>query len=217
MIREFERRPPHLVGEPAESSSATSHKGQEACSSGRTSPVHVMPEFTPQQVPSFPELLDLSTTQLQQLIQSEDRLDEFINRLPPMQRLNNTVDDMITKNEELAKENLSKHPQLQKLDHSIRKKLDALSVVRNSYESLTQEYQRLSGKYAPGSIKESLRLAVLRADEESERIAEQFLGGKMSVDQFVSKYLKKRTLSQTRKTKEEKLGSQLSELQRAGY
>jgi hypothetical protein len=63
-----------------------------------------MPEFTPQQVPSFPELLDLSTTQLQQLIQSEDRLDEFINRLPPMQRLNNTVDDMITKNEELASE-----------------------------------------------------------------------------------------------------------------
>jgi hypothetical protein len=55
----------------------------------------------------------------------------------------------------VAEENLSKHPQLQKLDHSIRKKLDALSVVRNSYESLTQEYQRLSGKYAPGSIKVS--------------------------------------------------------------
>ncbi|GFG31128.1 hypothetical protein Cfor_04387, partial [Coptotermes formosanus] len=65
------------------------------------------------------------------------------------------------------------------------------SVLTNSYESLNQEYQQLSGNYAPGSIKESVRLAVLCTDGESERIAEQFLGGKMSVDQFVSKYLKK--------------------------
>lgn len=217
VIREFERRPPHLVGEPADGSSATSHKGQEACSNGRTSPVYMMPVVPPQQVTSFPELLDLSTTQLQQLLQSKDRLDEFVDRLPPMQRQNNAVEYMITKNEELAKENLSKKPQLEKLGHNVQEKLDALSVLRNSYESLNQEYQRLSGKYAPGSIKESLRLAVLHTDEESERIAEQFLGGKMSVEQFVSKYLKKRALSQTRKTKEEKLGSQLSELQRAGY
>lgn len=78
--------------------------GQEASADGRTSPVYMMPAFAPQQVVSFPELLDLSTTQLQQLIQSEDRLDEFISRLPPMQRLNSTVDDMITKNEDLASE-----------------------------------------------------------------------------------------------------------------
>jgi hypothetical protein len=38
-------------------------------------------------------------------------------------------------------------------------------------------------------------LAVLCTDGESERIAEQFLGGKMSVDQFVSKYLKKHMVS----------------------
>jgi len=38
-------------------------------------------------------------------------------------------------------------------------------------------------------------LAVLHTDEESERIAEQFLGGEMSVEQFVSKYLEKRTVS----------------------
>jgi hypothetical protein len=63
-----------------------------------------MQVFAPQQVPSFPELLDLSTTQLQQLIHSKDRLDEFIDRFPPTHRLNNMVDDMITKNEELASE-----------------------------------------------------------------------------------------------------------------
>lgn len=38
-------------------------------------------------------------------------------------------------------------------------------------------------------------MAVLHTDEESERIAEQFLGGKMSVEEFVSKYLQKRAVS----------------------
>jgi hypothetical protein len=56
----------------------------------------------------------------------------------------------------VAEENLSKEPQLAKLGHSIQEKLDVLAVLRNSYESLNQEYQRLSGKYAPSSIKVSL-------------------------------------------------------------
>jgi len=58
----------------------------------------------------------------------------------------------------VSEENLSKKPQLEKLGHNIQKKWDALTVLRNSYESLNQEYQRLSGKYAPGSIKVSLLL-----------------------------------------------------------
>jgi hypothetical protein len=58
----------------------------------------------------------------------------------------------------VSEENLSKKPQLEKLGHNIQEKLDALTVLRNSYESLNQEYQRLSGKYAPGSIKVSLLL-----------------------------------------------------------
>jgi hypothetical protein len=53
----------------------------------------------------------------------------------------------------VSEENLSKKPQLEKLGHNIQEKLDALTALRNSYESLNQEYQRLSGKYAPGSIK----------------------------------------------------------------
>jgi hypothetical protein len=62
----------------------------------------------------------------------------------------------------VSEENLSKKPQLEKLGHNVQEKLDALTVLRNSYESLNQEYQRLSGKYAPGSIKVSLLLNLTR-------------------------------------------------------
>jgi hypothetical protein len=62
------------------------------------------PAYPQQQAHSFPELLDLSTTELEHLSQSKDRLDEFIDKLPPMQKLNKAVENMITKNEELASE-----------------------------------------------------------------------------------------------------------------
>lgn len=62
----------------------------------------MIPTFPQQQVLPFPELLDLSTAELEQLSQNEDRLDDFIDKLPSMQKLNSAVEDMITMNEELA-------------------------------------------------------------------------------------------------------------------
>jgi hypothetical protein len=56
---------------------------------------------------------------------------------------------------QIAEGNLSKQPQLEELGNSVREKLDALGVLKSSYESLSQEYQRLSDRYAPGSIKVS--------------------------------------------------------------
>lgn len=216
IIREFELRPPPLVADVTVGTS-TQQRVQEVCTNGRASPAYTMPVYPQQRVLQFSELMDLTNAELEQLNQNEDLIDEFLDKLPPVQKLYKTVDDFITKNEELAKENLSKQPQLEKLQYSVRDKLETVATLKNSYENLSQEYQRLSDKYAPSNIKESLRLAALRSDEESERIAERFLGGKINVEQFVNRYVQNRTLSQMRKTKEEKLGSQLNELQRAGY
>jgi hypothetical protein len=63
-----------------------------------------MPAFSQPRALSFPELLDLSTAELEHLNQSRDRLDDFLDKLPVMQILNNDVEDMITSNDELASE-----------------------------------------------------------------------------------------------------------------
>jgi hypothetical protein len=63
-----------------------------------------MPAFSQPRALSFPELLDLSTAELEHLSQNRDRLDDFIDKLPLVQKLNNNVEDMITSNEELASE-----------------------------------------------------------------------------------------------------------------
>jgi hypothetical protein len=63
-----------------------------------------MPAFAQPRALSFPELLDFSTAELEHLSQSRDRLDDFIDKLPPVQKLNSDVEDMITSIEELASE-----------------------------------------------------------------------------------------------------------------
>lgn len=66
-------------------------------------------------------------------------------------------------------------------------------------------------------FQEKLRVAAEEAESESEKIAENFLSGNLDVDNFLQLYLKKRTLCQTRKTKEEKFSQQLNSLAKAGF
>jgi hypothetical protein len=54
--------------------------------------------------PVFPGLLDLSTAELELLGQSKDMLDEFVDKLPAVQKLNKDVENVISSNEELASE-----------------------------------------------------------------------------------------------------------------
>jgi hypothetical protein len=64
----------------------------------------------------FPGLLDLSTAQLELLGRSEDRLDEFVDKLPAVQKLNQDVENVISSNGELASEcTLNRSPLLSEL------------------------------------------------------------------------------------------------------
>lgn len=60
-------------------------------------------------------------------------------------------------------------------------------------------------------------MAAVAAEKDSEKIADSFLNGDIDVDKFLSRYLKTRTLCQTRKTKEERFSQQLNNLEKAGF
>ncbi|GLV39254.1 Vacuolar protein sorting 37A [Carabus blaptoides fortunei] len=165
----------------------------------------------------FPELNTLSLDELKLLNDNVDKQDEFLENLPPIREMNKTLDDLLTQIEELADTNLAKKNKLVQLHAERTPRIETLTKLLNSNEMLSLNYQLLSDRYKPSNIKESLRGAAARADEQSESIAERFLSGELDVDHFVSSYIKSRTLSHTRKTKEEKLAHQLSELERAGF
>lgn len=66
-------------------------------------------------------------------------------------------------------------------------------------------------------MQDQLQQVAEKSNIESEKVADAFLNGEIDVDKFVSSYIQIRTLSQTRKTKEEKLSQQLHNLEKAGF
>ncbi|GLH14247.1 Uncharacterized protein GBIM_18624 [Gryllus bimaculatus] len=164
------------------------------------------------------DLAKLTLEELKKLDENVDRQDEFLlQHHPDSQKVDMSLENMLMNNEEVAKENLSKEPRLQHLKTVVKKKLDVVASLKAQYESHSNEYQKQSEKYAPDNIRDNLRIATVCTDEESERVADEFLNKQLDVETFVTSYMEKRTSFYSRKTREEKLSRQLQELERAGY
>lgn len=195
---------------------------------------------------AFPKLNTLTLEELQELNESEILQEEFIEELPQIKEMNKTVDDLISQVEELAESNLSKQEKLEELKKGVDDRLEEVTKLAFETERLNLTYQTLSANYSPRNIKvlfydkstnnmnhtfyvvinksrfflffqALLTSAAQEAETNSEKVAQSFLNGEMDVDKFVNIYLQVRTLSQTRKTKEEKLTQQLHYLERAGF
>ncbi|KAK7788283.1 hypothetical protein R5R35_013900 [Gryllus longicercus] len=217
IIREFQLRPPQLCTDIG--AGASSSQQNDVNSDGRSSPLYgVMYQTSLLSSNSFPDLAKLTLEELKKLDENVDRQDEFLlQHHPDSQKVDMSLENMLMNNEEVAKENLSKEPRLQHLITVVKKKLDVVASLKAQYESHSSEYQKQSEKYAPDNIRDNLRIATVCTDEESERVADEFLNKQLDVETFVTSYMEKRTSFYSRKTREEKLSRQLQELERAGY
>lgn len=240
IVREFELRPPPLISDEtspprsqkvdmtnsispvsfgfvSSSSPPTSTRGFGLATSNHVQSQPIISTSAQPVSVAFPELNSLTVADLELLNTNVDRLDEFVDTLPVMKEINRNLEDCMTGVEELAKENLSKESRLQELKKIIQEKSEIVAQLRSRHEALSLEYQKLAEKYSPQSIRECLKDAVMKSDEESERIAEQFLNKEMDLDEFLVAYIQRRMASHSRRTKEEKLSHQLQELERAGF
>ncbi|XP_050429020.1 vacuolar protein sorting-associated protein 37A [Adelges cooleyi] len=165
----------------------------------------------------FFSLTNLTSSELLRLKNNVDCLDEFISDLPSIEESNKTIENTITKVMDLANSNIAKEKSITNLKTDISNQLEKIVSSQNTYAELSSKYAKLSEKYLPQSIANNLKEAALKCDEESEKIAEQFLEGELDIDMFLQVYLKTRTLSYTRKAKEERLSYQLKQLKDAGF
>ncbi|GJQ70224.1 putative modifier of rudimentary (Mod(r)) protein [Trypoxylus dichotomus] len=166
---------------------------------------------------AFPELNSYALDELVFLSENEERREEFIDNLQQVRDMNKMLDDMISHIEELADLNLNKEQQLEELQKDIDLRIQEVTKLAFENERLNITYQNLSDKYSPENIKDQLKLAAEKSEAESEEIADAFLKGEIDVDKFVNVYIQSRTLTQMRKTKEEKLSQQLQSLKKAGF
>ncbi|CAH1994977.1 unnamed protein product [Acanthoscelides obtectus] len=247
IIREFQRDPPPLASSISFTTTSTSiNNGEVHQSSPLTYPLFTspnpvftsahsrvsIPSYDPsftylaqhaqqssytQKTYAFPELSHMCIEELKFLNENVDRQNEFIDELPLIREQNKAMDNLAVQIEEMAASNLSKKGVLEQLRKDVDQKVDEVTELVLENEQLLASYQSLSDKYAPRNIQEELRKAARKMEGESEKVAENFLNGSIDVDNFVSNFIRTRMISQARKTKEEKLGQQLDQLERAGF
>ncbi|KAK7067925.1 Vacuolar protein sorting-associated protein 37A [Halocaridina rubra] len=181
------------------------------------SPHSYIPVAHTSQVGVLPEVASLSREDLEDLLACEDKLTEFVSGLPPLTAIKNQCDQLVVQNEALAKATLERSVDYELARDATIQKVEELTALRASFDDLTLRQQQTSEKLAPSSIQESLLIFAVQSEEESEEIADDFLQKQIDVDSFLGKYMEKRIETHLRKFKGEKLGSQLRELQKAGF
>lgn len=226
IIREFEKYPPPLWSTDQQPIPATQHHNSPAASHlshqhhrpHHSQQHHATTSFVQSPVQSnIPELSNLTTEDLQKLNDDPDYLNDFVEEMNIVQKLNDELDRIIVDVETIARENIAQESKLEHLRANISAKLTEFVMHGDKYEALNQRYQKKSEEFAPQHIKELLQIAASTADGICETHVEQFLNRSIDVQTFLDRYLQAKKLSALRKAKEERLTHQLNELERATY
>uniref|UniRef100_A0A8C7GW37 VPS37A subunit of ESCRT-I n=1 Tax=Oncorhynchus kisutch TaxID=8019 RepID=A0A8C7GW37_ONCKI len=126
---------------------------------------------------TFPELSEMSVSQLKDMSEQEDVLLELFVCLPQLKQVTTDKEELVNSIVDMASESPYTLVVVAKLDWSCS--LSALQA--------------------------RLKVAAHQAEEESEETAESFLEGKTDIDDFLANFMEKRTLCHSRRAKEEKL------------
>uniref|UniRef100_UPI00398F58CF vacuolar protein sorting-associated protein 37A n=1 Tax=Pristiophorus japonicus TaxID=55135 RepID=UPI00398F58CF len=153
----------------------------------------------------FSELHELGISQLTDLNDNEDLLLGHFISLPQLKQICTDKDDLVNYIEELAKKNLQLEPQLEAERQELLDKYDQLTRLKSTFEKKLQRQHELSESCSLSALQARLKVAAHQAEEESDVIAEEFLEGKIEIDDFLSSFMEKRTLCHCRRAKEEKL------------
>ncbi|KAL4687884.1 hypothetical protein H8957_004822 [Semnopithecus entellus] len=154
---------------------------------------------------AFPELSELSVTQLTDMNEQEEVLLEQFLTLPQLKQIITDKDDLVKSIEELARKNLLLEPSLEAKRQTVLDKYELLTQMKSAFEKKMQRQHELSESCSASALQARLKVAAHEAEEESDNIAEDFLEGKMEIDDFLSSFMEKRTICHCRRAKEEKL------------
>ncbi|XP_051972625.1 vacuolar protein sorting-associated protein 37B-like [Xyrauchen texanus] len=151
------------------------------------------------------KLSSYSLTQLNELLEDEEKLNTIINETEEIKGLQQNKEMTLASNRLLAKQNLQHQP---RLDHQKNELTKHYRCLQERFEACQLRMSNLDHK--SGNIPLDTLLALLQAEgakieEETENMAESFLDGAASLDTFIDEYQSKRKLAHLRRVKIEKL------------
>ncbi|CAH0516444.1 unnamed protein product [Peronospora belbahrii] len=150
---------------------------------------------------TFPELEELSLSQLEMLSSDKRALKQFVKELSSVKEFTQLRDEVLHSNMGIARTTLgyeSEQRQLQTLVEAQRTKL------RAAHQALAEKrvrQQHIAARHRPDALLAQLSTAIKDVENETDDIATQFANGDINVMQFISTYLPRRNVYHERTLK----------------
>ncbi|GCB73866.1 vacuolar protein sorting-associated protein 37D-like [Scyliorhinus torazame] len=147
----------------------------------------------------------LSTRQLRDVLEDEEKLGRMVQLSPQLQTLQLEREMILAGNRRMAEDNLSLQPRLDDKKLHLAKKYQELQEVTVIYEYKQRKLAAYLERQNPRTALELLQREAVKTEEESEEITDTFLAGKVTLESFLERFQMTRKLCHVRKTQVEKL------------
>lgn len=151
----------------------------------------------------------MTIEELKVLNEDDESLEHFVNDLPHVQSLKQTVIDMINGTEELEKKNIDLEQKIEESKAELEESTNVFEVHKHACKTLYDKYMKLAEMRTPSNVKKRLKQAATALDAESESVAENFLDSKISLNEFLSQYKTLRMKVHAVKVKEDRITQRL--------
>uniref|UniRef100_A0A7E4VQN4 VPS37 C-terminal domain-containing protein n=1 Tax=Panagrellus redivivus TaxID=6233 RepID=A0A7E4VQN4_PANRE len=143
--------------------------------------------------------------QLKSLLSDDSQIDSLIDALPQVSQLPSEREVKLAQSKSMAECNLSMEPQVQEARAKLSKTYTEALKTKQEVESLKEKLDNVAENRSLDVVSALLQAASREAEDESEKIAEQFANGQVEIAEFVRTFEEKRKLAHKRKVKSEKL------------
>jgi len=155
------------------------------------------------------DLEKLSVDELKELSVDDELMTETLLALPIISGKSCERRQFCSNLDYFAKENVAKKVQLEEKKRVVLEKYDQLNDLRSKFDDDLRQQQELRSRFELPTLLDQLRVAASNAEETAEGVADHFLAGKISVDEFEKAYFQSRVLGNVRRAQEDKLSQHL--------
>ncbi|XP_071789910.1 uncharacterized protein [Asterias amurensis] len=163
--------------------------------------------------PRFVELMSFSTEELTGFLEDDDKVNEMVQNLEEVKQKKLDKEMSIAENKSLADFNLSREPRLTESRSQYIIRLQEAQKCRESHMLGKAKLESVKDQTSLDTALALLQAATAHAEEDSEEVADEFLKGDITVDDFLEKFMPKRQTAHLRHIKSEKMQEILTKRQ----
>ncbi|KAL0979180.1 hypothetical protein UPYG_G00181800 [Umbra pygmaea] len=151
------------------------------------------------------KLSSYSMTQLNELLEDDDKLNKIVQEMEEMQEVQQTKEMTLASNRISAEQNLLMQPSLEEKKNQLTRSYISLQESFEAYQVHKSQLDHNSGNGSLDTLLALLQAEGAKIEEETENMADSFLDGDVTLDTFIDMYQSKRKLAHLRRVKIDKL------------